>query len=334
MGTRLDLGEGQFALPLDSIIISGVDDEHLNLVLGAINNNLYYFSRGNCGQLQTSNLWYELLANGQSLRRFTNEWTASLKNLLKVSGRISLWDELFVIEPTCLDIYNLGLHDEYYLKDEEKLEILNLKIKNGFYPEIQSSDENKVEVIIKKSYLLIKSSREGDLERAKSLANSIESFLNKNIEGINLKQMCILTGALSYYYLRPDLEKSLYLSERSISILEGSKKSKLNNHLLANEMYHQAKIKVELNEKWNPIPTYLKILSFDDTFYDYHYQLALAYQEIESYKLSKNYYTKALKISVFDTSLVNDFGCLLDETDDEKVVSWKALAVSLGEHEQ
>lgn len=308
---------------------TGISELHIRLLKSALLNNIFYYSNGEFGEIETSDLYFKLLNENNHLRYFSTEWTYCFVRLFNTFAGISI-DKFFSnlqLEDTRK--FNLGLQNVMKICDPRLLEIIKIKNDKNYYSIDRGLFSSSAEEAKLKSFLLIKAIRNKESSLSNKYKDEIKTYMTEYPCEKEYQSRVSMRTALSFYYLVDAPEVALQECQTLISELLSEQKSSMRNHILGVVKYQKGKILTSLGRELDAISCFLESIEFDDSFYDSYYQIASIYHDIGNYKQAKSFYYSALKISAFDQSLVNDYGCLLAESRDQELESWEVVSRSL-----
>lgn len=293
---------------------------HQKLVLSALNNSTYYFSKGSLGSLSTSDSWYLLLKENNSIRRFSIEYFLNWANLFKALTGLNPNGLLTNVRYENYEKFNLGIYQIISIDNNVLKELIRVKEELGYY-NIKREDN------ICLSYQLIKAIKEDKKNLSEYLYKRIKS---RKLSNESIKSKFVIQNALNFYLLRQSPEKSLEGSMQLNKEFVGITLNRELKQLLSNNYYHIARTLHILGRRDQALEKYKKSSDIDDTFYEYFYQSAIILHDKGKLLEAKDFYEKAIERSVLDEALVNDYGCLLSDLGCGELESWENVAMELG----
>lgn len=286
---------------------------HLEILRSALNQTRFILSDQPHHSSIRIPLWVKLFKKGRSLRNLSSQWFGEAKKFLLLF-RINLDAVTNEIESVQYRL-SLGLASkiEADLSDFQ-LAKLQLFQKSFFYSEMELAKMN-LDPSEHLSILAFQVARGSKREMINSLEmiEDVLHFLSLRRQIEPLRQIHILNSINLVSFRMGRFEEA----ERRITDVHRIAKFRLKvaeerNHALGIVSFHRGLLEIEKGNRNRAIQNLENSKNLDRGFFDCHYRLASLFHDLGD-KRAKIEYEQALKLSVFDFPLVNDFGVLLKE---------------------
>ncbi len=334
----------KFMKELSQDRLSHITSRHKNLIFNSFIRTIKTFSPKNFEfEYDEMPIWIQLIhSKDGGLRQVSSEWFSCCENVLKIFN-YPLGNILSEISD-CFLAYRLGqfklvrkiLESKEEISLEEEALKLRMEISQGnltkklldevlLFPE---TDMLKASLI---GSFLVQAHRKNFTFYPENLPGYLKKCVgdfSKTPENSNIPRGMHILNSLNYIYLNNKKYEKVneLLGFAEMYMIPAIKEEKLKKHIHGNLLFHHS-LMAQINGNIDKQLSYLlQAAELDNGFSDFYYRIAQIYHDRKSME-AKNYYEEALVNSPMIFSIVNDYGCFLNDMKLwSELKSWECIA--------